>query len=122
MFVALSLLAPAAIADEVKSTYTHESEGAVAQQLAAKQIQSAIVDVRARSVRLTLTDGRHVRARYPKHQAPATAAKLRAHGVQVTVLSATHHHKIRYIVGAVVIVVIVLVGAVLLVRRRRQRD
>jgi hypothetical protein len=113
-------------------TYEHESEAAFAGQLNAKQIQSATINKRVRSVRLTLTDGRHVLARYPKHQGPATIAKLKAHGVPVTVLSTAEankelkaqpkHHKIRYIVGAVVIAVIVIVGGVLLVNRRRRQD
>jgi hypothetical protein len=131
--VAISALAPAATAAEAKITYEHESEAAFAKQLAAKQIQSATINKRLRTVRLTLTDGRHVLARYPKHHAPQTAAQLKAHGVSVTVLSKKvaekeakakkpTHHKIRYIVGGVVIVVIVIVGAVLLVNRRRQRD
>jgi hypothetical protein len=129
--LALALIvAPAANA---AITYEHESEAAFAQQLAAKQIQSATINKRLRIVHLRLTDGRYVLARYPKHQAPQTAAKLKAHGVAVTVLSKADaekeakakkpiHHKIRYIVGAVVIAVIVIVGAVLLVNRRRRRD
>ncbi len=131
--VALSLLAPAAIAAESTITYQHESEGAFAQQLAAKQIQSAIVNKRLRTLRLTLKDGRHVLAKYPKHQEPVMVAKLKARGVTVTVLAKSDaekeaktkkptHHKIRYIVAAVVIAVIVIVAAVVLVNRRRQRD
>jgi hypothetical protein len=131
--VALCLLAPAAIAAEATITYTHESEGAFAQQLAAKQIQSAIVNKRVRTLRLTLKDGTHVLARYPAHQEPQTVAKLKAHGVAVSVLSKASaeseakakkptHHKIRYIVGGVLIVVIVIAGGVVLVNRRRQRD
>lgn len=131
--VALFLLAPGAIAAEATITYKHESEAAFAQQLAAKQIRSAIVNKRLRTLRLTLKDGTHVLAKYPKHQEPQTVARLKARGVAVTVLAKTEaekeakakkpsHHKIRYIVGAVVIAVIVIVGAVLLVNRRRQRD
>jgi hypothetical protein len=131
--VALSLLAPAAIAAEPTITYKHESEGEFAQQLAAKKIQSAIVNKRLRTLRLTLKDGTHVLARYPAHQEPQTVAKLKAQGVPVSVLAKpvaekeaktkkATHHKLRYIVGAVVIAVIVVAGAVLLVNRRRQRD
>ncbi|HEY2570176.1 MAG TPA: hypothetical protein VGI27_01820 [Solirubrobacteraceae bacterium] len=131
--VAFSLLAPAAIAAEATITYKHESEGEFAKQLAAKQIRSAIVNKRLRTLRLTLKDGTHVLAKYPKHQEPQTVAALKAHGATVSVLGKTGaekeakakkptHHKLRYIVGAVVIAVIVIVGAVLLVNRRRQRD
>ncbi|MEA2140810.1 MAG: hypothetical protein QOC91_909 [Solirubrobacteraceae bacterium] len=130
--VALSLLAPAAIAAEPTISYKHESEGEFAQQLAARKIQSAIVNKRLRSVRLTLKDGTHVLAKYPKHQEPQTVAKLKARGAAVSVLSPAaalkeqkekpKHHKIRYIVGGVVIAVIVVAGAVLLVNRRRRRD
>ena len=131
--VALSLLAPAAIAAEPTITYKHESEAEFAQQLAARKIQSATVNKRLRTVRLTLKDGTHVLAKYPKHQEPQTVAKLKAHGVAVSVLAKADaekeakskkatHHKLRYIVGAVVIAVIVIAGGVLLVNRRRQRD
>jgi ribosomal protein S11 len=131
--VALSLLAPAAISAEPTITYKHESEAEFAQQLAAKKIQSAVVNKRLRTVRLTLKDGTHVLAKYPAHQEPATVAKLKAQGVTVSVLAKPEaekeaktkkpaHHKIRYIVGAVVIAAIVIVGVVLLVNRRRQRD
>ena len=127
---ALALLV--ATAANAAISYEHESEAAFAQQLAAKQIRSATINPFERSLHLTLTDGRHVLARYPKHHAPQTAAKLKARGVSVTVLTKVQadeetkakpkHHKIRYIVGAVVIAVIMIVGAVLLVNRRRQRD
>lgn len=131
--VALSLLAPGALAVDATISYKHESETKFAQQLAAKQIASAIVNKRLRTVRLTLKDGTHVLARYPKHQEPQTVARLKARGATVTVLAKQDaekeakakkptHHKIRYIVGAVVIAVIVIVGVVLLVNRRRQRD
>jgi ribosomal protein S11 len=130
--MAFAPLAPGALAAEAKIDYTHESEAAFAQQLAAKQIRSAIVNKRLRTVRVTLKDGRHVLGRYPKHQAPQTIARLKAQGATVTVLAKQQaeqeagkkpkHHKIRYIVGGVLIVVILIVGAVLLVNRRRRRD
>jgi uncharacterized membrane protein len=131
--VALGLLAPGALAAEGTTTYTHESEAAFQQQLASKQIQSATVNKRLRTLRLTLKDGTHVLARYPKKQEPQTVARLKARGVAVTVLGKTAsekeakakkpvHHKLRYIVGGVVIAVIVIVGLVLLVNSRRRRD
>jgi hypothetical protein len=130
--LAVGLLAPAAPAAEAKVDYAHESEAAFEQQLASKQIRSAIVNKRLRTVRVTLKDGTHVLGRYPKHQAPQTIARLQAQGATVTVLAKKQaeqeagkkpkHHKIRYIVGGVLIVVILVVGAVLLVNRRRRRD
>lgn len=130
--LALAPLAPAALAAQAKVDYTHESEAAFEQQLASKQIRSAIVNKRLRTVRVTLKDGTHVLGRYPKHQAPQTIARLQAQGATVTVLAKKQaeqeagkkpkHHKIRYIAGGVLIVVILVVGAVLLVNRRRRRD
>jgi len=128
----LGLLAPGALAAEAKTDYTHESEAAFEQQLASKQIRSAVVNKRLRTVRVTLKDGTHVLGRYPKHQAPQTIARLQAQGATVTVLAKKQaeqeagkkpkHHKIRYIAGGVLIVVLLIAGAVLLVNRRRRRD
>jgi hypothetical protein len=131
----LGLLVPGALAGEGEATivYTPESEAAFQQQLATRKIQSAIVNKRLRTVRLTLKDGTHVLAKYPKHQEPQTVARLKARGAAVTVLAKKQaekeaakkkgkHHKIRYIVGGVLIVVILLVGGALLYRRRGTRD
>lgn len=128
----LGLLAPGALAAEAKTDYAHESEAAFEQQLASKQIRSAVVNKRLRTVRVTLKDGTHVLGRYPKHQAPQTIARLQAQGATVTVLAKKQaeqeagkkpkHHKIRYIAGGVLIVVLLIAGAVLLVNRRRRRD
>jgi hypothetical protein len=127
------LASVASAAEETPIVYAPESEATFAQQLAAKQIESVIVNKRLRSLRVTLKDGSHVLVKYPKHQEPATVAKIQAKGVTVTVLSTkeaekqagkdkAHHHKIRYIVGGVLIVVIVLVIVVLLFNRRRRQD
>lgn len=125
------LAAVASAAEEGAIVYTHESEAQFQQQLAAKKVKSVIINKRVRSLRVTLTDGTHVLAGYPAHQEPQTAARLRANGVNVTVLSKAAakdeakpkpvHHKRRYIAGAVLVVLIVIAGAVLLIRRRRQR-
>lgn len=113
--------------------YKHESEAEFSQQIAAKKVKSAVINKRLRTVRVTLTDGTHVLARYPAHQEPQTLARLKAAGIPVSVLGkATAEkeakakkpvkHKLRYIVGGVVIVLIVIVGGVLLINRRRQAD
>jgi hypothetical protein len=120
-------------AAEVTIDYVPESEAAFAKQLAGRGIESVIVNKRLRSVRITLKDGSHVLAKYPKHEEPETVARLQAKGVSVTVLATKqaekeagkgkhHHHKIRYIVGGVLIVVIVIVVGVLLFNRTRRRD
>lgn len=127
------LAAVASAAEEPTIVYTHISEADFAKDLAAKKVKSVEVNKRLRTLRVTLTDGTHVLARYPKQHEPQTVARLKHDGVTVTVLSKTTaetqakekkpvHHKIRYIVGGVVIAVIVIVGAVLLINRRRQRD
>lgn len=110
--------------------YVHESDAEFAKQLAAKEVTSVIVNKRLRTLRATLSDGRHVLAAYPKHQEPATVARLKAHGATVTILTkqqaskeakkGKHHRRIRYIVGGAVILVIVIAAAVLLVNRRRR--
>jgi hypothetical protein len=112
--------------------YQKESLQEYEQQLAGGQIAAVTINKLLRSLRVTLKDGRHVLARYDKHQEPTVAAALKAKGVPVTVLvpaaaqqEAKHrpkpaHHKLRYIAGGIVIVVILVVGAVLLVDRRRK--
>ncbi len=126
------LLGGVAVAEESAIVYAHESEADFAKQLAGKEVKSVIINKRLRTMRVTLADGRHVLASYPKKQEPQTESRLRARGVTVTVLSKHEaekeagpkktHHKIRYIVGGVVILVILIAGAVLLVNRRRRRD
>jgi ATP-dependent Zn protease len=131
--LALSGLAAVALAAEGTIVYTHESEADFAKQLAAKQVKSVEINKRLRSMRVTLADGRHVLARYPKKQETQTAARLQAHGVAVTVLAKSDaekeanakkpaKHKIRYIVGGVLVLVIVIVVAVLVINSRRRRD
>jgi ATP-dependent Zn protease len=131
--LALSGLAAVALAAGGTIVYTHESEAEFAKQLAAKQVKSVEINKRLRTMRVTLADGSHVLASYPKKQEPQTAARLQAHGVSVTVLSKgaaekevgkkkSSHHKIRYIVGGVLVIVIVVVVAVLVVNSRRRRD
>lgn len=112
------------------SVHVYESEADFAKQLAGKEVKSVIINKRLRSMRVTLTDGRQVFARYPKKQEPQTASRLQARGVAVTVLSRhdaekeagskKSHHKIRYIVGGVAILLIAIVAAVLLFNRRRR--
>ena len=127
--LSLGVLASAAMAAQETLSYEHESEAAFRQQLASRQIRSAIINKRLRSLRLTLKDGRRVLARYPAHAEPRVARELKAKGVHVTVLSkgraeaqakkVPRHHKIRYIVGGVVIGLAVIAAAIFLIRRRR---
>jgi hypothetical protein len=124
-----SLLALAPIAHGAVS-YEKETLKEYEQQLAGGQIAAVTINKYLRSLRITLKDGRHVLAKYPKHEEPKEAARLKEKGVPVTVLTPAvaqqearngpKHHKLRYIVGGAAIVVIVIAGAVLLVYRRRR--
>ena len=128
--IALGLPALAWGAAEGTISYEKESEQAFRQQLAARQIRSAIINKRLRSLRLTLEDGRHVKARYPKHTEPKVASELRHAGARVTVLSKAqaeaeakkfpHHHKIRYIAGGVLIALVVVAVVAFFIRRQRR--
>jgi ATP-dependent Zn protease len=130
--LALTLAGAPALAAEGTVKYEKESEAAFAQQLAKGEIQSASINKRLRTVRLTLKDGRHVLARYAAHEEPTVAKRLKAKHVPVTILGKAAaekeakkkpvHHKLRYIAGGILVAVIVVVGGVLLVNRRRQRD
>lgn len=110
--------------------YKHEGEPEYQRQLQAGQIGSVTINKRLRTLRVTLTDGTHVLARYPPHHEPEVLAALRGKGVTVTILTKSQaqseakkapvHHKLRYIVGGIVIVVIIIVAVVLLVDRRRK--
>jgi hypothetical protein len=124
-------LAPASVAAGA-GNYERESEAAFEQQLAARQIRSAVINRRLQTVRVKLRDGRRVFAHYPKHQYARVRAELRAKRVAVTVLTPAQaareakkipvHHKLRYIAGGVLLAAIVVVGALVLIRRRRQLD
>jgi hypothetical protein len=123
----LLALAPAALG---AVSYEKESFAEYEHQLASGQIAEVTINKYIRTLRVTLKDGRHVLAKYPKHEEPREAAKLKAKGVPFTVLTpevaqkeaknAPVHHKLRYIAGGIVIAVIVIVGAVLLIMRRRR--
>jgi ATP-dependent Zn protease len=109
-------------------TYQKISEQEWKSKLGSGQVASVIINKRAQSVRTTLKDGRHVLAKYPKHEYRRVEAELRAAHVPFTVLSkaeaeklakkAPVHHKLRYIAGGILIGIIVVVGGVLLFRRR----
>ncbi|HUA74223.1 MAG TPA: hypothetical protein VL988_05625 [Solirubrobacteraceae bacterium] len=134
LLIALSLALGAlpVVAASGAVTYVKESEADFAKQLAGKEVREVTLNKRLRTMRVTLADGRHFLATYPKKSVPQTIARLQKAGVGVTVLSKSEaekeakpkstHHKIRYIVGAVVVAVIVIVAAVLLINRRRRRD
>jgi ribosomal protein S11 len=125
-------LGAALAAESGAVVYVKESEADFAKQLAAKEVREVTINKRLRTMRVTLANGKHFLARYPKKSVPQTIARLQKAGVGVTVLSKSEaekeakpkssHHKIRYIVGAVVIAVIVIVAAVLIINRRRRRD
>jgi ATP-dependent Zn protease len=135
--VVCAWLLPAAFADGagVTPTYQTETYSEYQQQLAGGQVKSVAINKRVGSVRVTLTDGRHVRAKFKRKEEKDVAAALSAKGVPVTILTKAEaatevlnlpkkpiHHKLRYIAAAVLIVVIVLVGVVLFITRKRKRE
>jgi ribosomal protein S11 len=131
LLVCLAGAAPIAAAQGAVS-YQKEGEAEYTQQLAGGQIASAIINKRLRTIRVTLKDGRHVLARYPRHQEPRVLSELKAKGVHVSVLGKAaavaeekkvpKKHKLRYIIGGVLIAIVVVVGGVLLYNRTRARD
>jgi hypothetical protein len=103
-----------------------ESLQAYEAQLANGQVRAAVINLDARSIHLTLTDGTLVLAHYGPGQEATVIRQLRSHGIIPTTPKGKalhepkpHKHKIRYIAGAILIVLILIVLAVLLVRRRR---
>jgi hypothetical protein len=132
--VALALAPASSAAGAIAEV--QESEAAFQQQLATRQIRSAIINRHLRRMRLTLHGGRHVVAVYPKGHFRVVRAQLQAKHVAVTVLTPEqaaqdtktvlrhhhHHHKRRYIVGGILVAVIVLVAAFVLIWRRRRLD
>jgi hypothetical protein len=138
LFVSLAcawLLAGAVAANAATIAYTPESYAEYQQQLASGKVKAVIINKRVRSLRVTLTDGRHVLAKYKPKEEKQAAAALQAKHVPATVLTPAQgikelkavpkkpvKHKLRYIAGGVLIVVIIIVAAVLLIRRRRYAE
>jgi hypothetical protein len=128
--LALVLMALAASPAPAAVGYVHESFSEFESQLTAGQIHEATINKRLRTVRLTLTDGRHMLAQYSPHEEPHVLSLLKSHHVPVSVLSASQakkeqakrpvHHKLRYIAGGIVVAVVVIVGGVVLYNRRRR--
>lgn len=131
LLMALTLLALSAGPAHAAIGYVHESLPEFEVQLKGGQIREATINRRLRSVRVTLADGRHMRAQYARGEEPHVLSELRTKHVPVTVLNTSQakkeqgkrpvHHKIRYIVGGVVIAIVVIVGGVVLYNRRKQR-
>jgi hypothetical protein len=101
--------------------FTTESTQAYEQQLASGQIQAAKFNTKARSMHLTLADGRHMLVKYPPHGESKLVAELKAHGVSVPAIK-TAKHKLRYIAIGVLVIVLIIVGVVLYVRRKRGEE
>jgi hypothetical protein len=112
--------------------YVHETFPQYQEQLAAGQIQEVTINKRLRTLRITLTDGRHVLAKYAPKEEPTVRKNLKAKRVTVHVLSSTAakaeqskgkvHHKLRYIAGGILIAVIVIVGGVVFYNRRKRAE
>jgi hypothetical protein len=128
LLVTYALAAGPAAAETV--TYTHESQQAYEQQLAAHEIAQARINKFVRHLDLTLKNGQHFVYVYAPKSEPTVYAALIAKHIPVEVLTpavaqaeakkAPVHHKIRYIVGGVVIAIAIIVVAVLLIDRRRK--
>lgn len=127
VFAVIALPLTASAAEVTVTHYTKESLPEFEHQLSTGQVTAVTFNKRIRSMRITLKNGQHVTALYPKHQSGPEAAKIEAKHVPVTILSTKQaeselpkkapHHKIRYIAGGVLIVVIAIVGFVLYKRR-----
>jgi hypothetical protein len=110
--------------------YVHESLPEFETQLKRGQIREATINRRLRSLRLTLTDGKHKLATYGRGEEPRVRSELEAKNVAVSLLNTGQgkkahvkkavHHKLRYIAGAIVIAIVVIVGGVALYNRRKQ--
>jgi ABC-type arginine transport system ATPase subunit len=110
--------------------YTNESFEAFEGQLKAHQISEVTINKRVRSLRITLTNGEHVLAKYKAHEEAKVREQLQHKHVRVTVLTPEQaktevskipvHHKLRYIAGGIVIAVVVIVGGVVFYNRRRR--
>jgi hypothetical protein len=125
----LLLAAAPSIAAEATVHYQKESLQEYEKQLAGSQILTARFNKKARSIRLTLKDGRHVLVKYGAGQEPTYRAQLQAKGIAVTILQPTKgakgakkpvKHKLRYIAGGILVAVVIVVGAVLLIDRKRK--
>ncbi|HYB22363.1 MAG TPA: hypothetical protein VED41_01100 [Solirubrobacteraceae bacterium] len=121
-----SLLATASAHAAAVTPLPEESMQAYEQQLASGQVSAAELNLDARSIHLTLSDGKHWLIHYGSGQEAGIVKALRAKGIipvtpkgKPIAEAKPHKHKIRYIVGGVLIVVIIIVVAVLLIRRRR---
>jgi hypothetical protein len=128
-----ALFAGALAARAATIAYAPESFTEYEQQLKGGKIKAVTINKRVRSLRVTLTDGSYVLARYKPKEEKKVAAALQARHVPVTLLTPTEagkevkakkpaKHKLRYIAAGVLVVVIIIVAAVLLIRRRRYSD
>jgi hypothetical protein len=128
----LALVIPAG-AIGATTRFTDETRQAFEQQLNKGELQSAVINKKLRSLRITLKSGSLFLYHYERKGEPALVQTLTAKHVPVTVLKKAEAAKelpakskklrLRYIALIIVAVVIVIVGIVLVVnRRRRTRD
>jgi len=123
----IPLLLPG-LAAAAAATYTKESEQAFAGQLDKGEVETAAINHKIGTVRIGLKDGRKFVFHYTAGGQQAAEARLRSHGISVTVLKSKKKkshtlgsHPRRTI--AIIVVVVVVIGAAvfLLVRRRGSR-
>jgi ATP-dependent Zn protease len=112
-------LAGATVAATTAPSVNVETLTVFERQLDAGEIKSATFRRKAHSLHLTLSDGHHAELHYGHGEAAKLGEELKAHNVSV--VSRSPGHKLRYIVGGIVIVVVILVllAGFILVRRRR---
>jgi len=108
----------AAVAAKTPAPANVETVAVFEKQLDAGEIKSVTFRPKAHSLHLTLSDGHHANLSYAPAEAAKLGEELKAHNVSV--VSKSPGHKLRYIVGGIVVVlVIVLIAGLILVRRRR---
>jgi hypothetical protein len=117
-------------ASTAEAAFVHESLPEFETQLKGGQIREAAINRRLKTVRLTLTDGRHMLITYSRGEEPRVRSELEAKHVPVSVLNTAQakkapkkavKHKLRYIAGGIVVAIVVIVGGVMLYNRRKQR-
>jgi len=132
--LALTLVFPAAALAEESVKATSESLQSYEQQLKAGEVQSATFNRHDRRMILTLKNGSHVFVHYEAHADAKLESDLRAHNVNVIVLSpaaaekeaqetkTSSGHTLRWIVIGVVVILLIAAGVYFATRKNRERE
>jgi ATP-dependent Zn protease len=115
---AAGVLTATAAAKKAPPPANTETLAVFEKQLEAGEIKSATFRPKSHSLHLNLTNGHHADLVYASSEAKRLRSGLKAHNVSLVTKSPGH--KLRYIVGGIaIVVVILLIGGFFLVRRRR---